>query len=131
VTKLARRKRSCVDSGIFSTTPFKLPKNTFPSIGKTTPKRDTRRTFTATQKKEILYQQGGKCASSECQHKKLDPRATHFHHEKPWGSGGRTIIANGRALCADCHEIASHRQRVKDVDKKRPTRDSNPFSNLP
>lgn len=94
------------------------------------PTRDSRRSFTATQKKEILYQQDNKCASSICHHKKLDPRATHFHHEKPWGSGGRTIIANGKALCADCHEIVSHRQRVKDVDKKRPKRNSSPFSNL-
>jgi hypothetical protein len=124
---MVRRKRSSIDSGIFSTTSFKLPKNTFPSIGTATPKKDIRRSFTTTQKKEILYQQDNKCA--KC-HKKLDPRAVHFHHEKPWGSGGRTITTNGRALDAECHEIVSHNQRLKKVDKKRTNRDSYPFTYL-
>jgi 5-methylcytosine-specific restriction endonuclease McrA len=79
-------------------------------------KKDIRRSFSPTQKKEILYQQDHKCA--RC-HKKLDPRATHFHHEKPWSSGGRTKTANGRALCASCHEILSHKERLKRVDKKK------------
>jgi hypothetical protein len=80
------------------------------------PKRDTRRSFSQSQKKEILYQQDNKCA--KC-HKKLDPRATHFHHAKPWSSGGRTKVINGRALCASCHEILSHQERLKKVEKKR------------
>ncbi len=86
--------------------------------------RDTRRIFSQSQKKEILYQQDGKCA--RC-HKKLDPRATHFHHEKPWASGGRTKVVNGRALCASCHEILSHKDRLKRVDRKRKPRDVSPL----
>jgi 5-methylcytosine-specific restriction endonuclease McrA len=75
--------------------------------------RDSRRAFSQSQKKEILYQQDYMCG--EC-HKKLDPRATHFHHEKPWAYGGRTIVENGRALCADCHEITSHKERLRKID---------------
>jgi len=103
-----------------------MPKNPFelPSPYSSQPKRDSRRSFTSTQKKEILYQQNSKCA--RC-HKKLDPRAIHFHHKKPWSSGGRTITVNGRALCADCHEILSHKERLKKVDKKRRKKSSSIF----
>jgi len=79
-------------------------------------RRDIRRPFSQTQRKEILSQQNGKCA--RC-HEKLDPRTTRFHHGKPWASGGRTIVANGRALCANCHEIVTHEQRLKQVVKRR------------
>jgi 5-methylcytosine-specific restriction endonuclease McrA len=88
------------------------------------PKRDTRRAFNATQKKEILYQQNNKCA--RC-HKKLDPRATQFDHKKPWASGGRTIKENGRALCSECHDIVSHEERLRQTGKKRKTRNTNLF----
>ena len=81
-----------------------------------TKKRDSRRSFTRTQKNEILYQQDNKCA--KC-HKKLDPRATEFDHKKPWAAGGRTVTVNGRALCANCHKIVTHKTRLKQVDKKR------------
>jgi nitrate/TMAO reductase-like tetraheme cytochrome c subunit len=120
---MVRRKKR---SSVFDITPMRLPKNTLtaPSLYPTETKKDTRRSFTSTQKKEILYQQDNKCA--RC-HKKLDPRATHFHHAKPWASGGRTIVVNGRALCADCHEIISHKERLRQVDKKRKPRNVNPF----
>jgi 5-methylcytosine-specific restriction endonuclease McrA len=103
-----------------------MPKNPFelPSLYPSQPRRDTRRSFTSTQKKEILYQQDYKCA--RC-HKKLDPRATHFHHAKPWSSGGRTITVNGRALCASCHEILTHKERLKKVDKRRKKKPSSVF----
>jgi len=84
-------------------------------------KRDSRRAFTKTQQEEILYQQDSKCAVC---HKKLDPRAIHFHHNKPWASGGRTITRNGRAVCPKCHEILTHKERLKKVDKKRRKRKS-------
>lgn len=77
--------------------------------------RDRRRSFTKTQKNEILYQQDNKCA--RC-HNKLDPRSTEFDHEKPWASGGRTVVVNGRALCANCHKVVSHETRLKKVDNK-------------
>ena len=97
-----------------------MPKNPldidFPTLSQGQPKKDSRRSFTSTQKKEILYQQDNKCA--RC-HEKLDPRTIHFHHKKPWSSGGRTITTNGRALCANCHEIVSHEDILKGVDKRR------------
>jgi 5-methylcytosine-specific restriction endonuclease McrA len=76
--------------------------------------KDARRAFTQTQKNEILVQQDYKCA--ECR-KKLDLRATEFDHKKPWASGGRTIVVNGRALCADCHKIISHKHRLRQVER--------------
>lgn len=82
-------------------------------------KKDTRRYFTLTQKKEILYRQDNKCAIC---HKQLDPRVTYFHHEKPWALGGITEVVNGQALCPHCHEISSHKQRLSQVDEKRKSR---------
>ena len=79
-----------------------------------TKEKDERRAFTQTQKNEILVQQDYKCA--ECR-KKLDLRATEFDHKKPWATGGRTIVVNGRALCADCHKIISHKHRLRQVER--------------
>jgi predicted HNH restriction endonuclease len=79
-------------------------------------KKDKRRIFTGTQRKEILYQQDNKCA--RC-HKKLDPRTVEFDHKKPWASGGRTIIVNGRALCPNCHRIVTHNTRLKKLEKNK------------
>ncbi|MFH1473339.1 MAG: HNH endonuclease signature motif containing protein [Candidatus Aenigmatarchaeota archaeon] len=72
--------------------------------------RDKRRSFTRSQKNEILYQQGNKCAIC---HKPLDPRDIEYDHKKPWASGGRTITINGRALCGSCHNKVSHKTRLK------------------
>jgi 5-methylcytosine-specific restriction endonuclease McrA len=121
-----KRKRSSVGDSILGTNiknPFEIKASRNPFQISVKPKKDTRRSFTDTQKKEILYQQDNKCA--RC-HKKLDPRATQFDHRKPWASGGRTITENGRALCSDCHDIVSHNQRLKRVNKKRKLKD--PFS---
>jgi nitrate/TMAO reductase-like tetraheme cytochrome c subunit len=124
---MVRRKKASSPFGV----PFKLPKNTpLIGIGTTKPRKDTRRAFTQTQKNDILHQQDSKCASSLCHHKKLDPRTMEFDHKKPWASGGRTIAENGRALCPECHKIITHNQRLRKIDKKRPTRDSNPFFKL-
>ena len=76
-------------------------------------KRDSKRSFTRTQKNEILYQQNNKCA--KC-HKDLDPRDIEFHHDKPWANGGRTITINGRALCGSCHNVISHKNRIKQIE---------------
>jgi 5-methylcytosine-specific restriction endonuclease McrA len=123
-----KRKRSSVtgfETGVTGFKTDKIPQLKIPSLslGTTKPKRDKRRAFTATQKKEILYQQDGKCA--KC-HKKLDPRATQFDHKKPWASGGRTKTQNGRALCSDCHSIVTHKERLRKTDRKRKPKD--PFS---
>jgi nitrate/TMAO reductase-like tetraheme cytochrome c subunit len=78
--------------------------------------RDKRRTFTQTQKHEILHQQNYRCAICK---KKLDPRAMDFDHKKAWADEGRTVIQNGRALCKNCHGRETHNQRLKKVDKPR------------
>lgn len=77
--------------------------------------RDTRRTFTETQKKEILVQQDYLCA--EC-HNKLDLRVVEYHHIKAWSANGQTVIRNGAALCPNCHALKSHKQRLKSVETK-------------
>jgi 5-methylcytosine-specific restriction endonuclease McrA len=128
---LVKRKRKSIEDGIFNPKPLRLPKSNILGIAPIKPKKDTRRAFTPTQKKEIQYQQDSKCASSLCHHKNLDPRTIEFDHKKPWASGGRTIKENGRALCPECHRIITHNERLRNIDKKRPARDSNPFSNLP
>ncbi|NOX71692.1 MAG: HNH endonuclease [Candidatus Micrarchaeota archaeon] len=88
-------------------------------------KRDSRRTFTITQKKEILYQQNNKCAIC---HKKLDPRAIEFDHGKPWADGGRTITQNGRALCPTCHRIKHHKERLKKIEgRTKKKKNKNPW----
>ncbi len=84
--------------------------------------RDTRRAFSQTQKKEILYQQDNKCA--RC-HKELDPREIDFDHKKPWASGGRTITVNGRVLCGSCHKIVTHETKLKEIDRKRKPKQDN------
>lgn len=84
--------------------------------GSNSKSRDIRRSFSLTQRKEILYQQGSKCA--KC-HKQLDPRTIEYDHMKPWASGGRTVTVNGRALCKNCHGIVTHETKLKEVDKKR------------
>ncbi len=89
--------------------------------------RDTRRSFTAAQKKEILYQQNGKCAI--CQ-EKLDPRDIEYDHKKAWADRGRTIVVNGRAVCGSCHNIITHKQRLNKTEKtpKNPAKKAtNPF----
>ena len=76
--------------------------------------RDKRRAFTQTQKNEILYQQGNKCAMC---HEKLDPRAIEFDHCKEWSASGKTTIKNGAALCRTCHGIKTYNSRLKKIDK--------------
>lgn len=127
---MVRKKRiSSVSDSIFGPSVIGRTKNPLnvriPKIYQSSQhRRDSRRSFSPTQKKEILYQQDYKCA--KC-HKKLDPRATHYHHKKPWAFGGRTKVVNGRALCADCHEITSHKDRLKRIDRKRKTKEFNPL----
>ena len=100
--------------------------NISPGVGRprNEPKRDSRRSFTTTQKNEIWAQQNGKCAKCKS---KLDPRTTEYDHGKEWAEGGKTTIKNGRALCANCHKLKTHRTRLKNVDKKRKPKDDNSF----
>jgi hypothetical protein len=91
--------------------------------------RDVRRTFTQTQKNELWVQQNGRCASTDCNHSQLDPRTTEYDHIKPWSDNGKTVLVNGAALCANCHKLKTHKDRVTKIDKKRkPKKKSdNPF----
>lgn len=123
-----KRRVPSVSDAIFGTPSIRTVKNplnvSFPSLYPSETRKDSRRSFTSTQKNQILHQQDNKCA--RC-HEKLDPRATEFDHKKPWASGGRTIVVNGRAVCANCHKKITHEDRLKRVDKKRKSRNTNPF----
>lgn len=77
--------------------------------------RDSRRTFTRTQKNEIWAQQNGKCAKCKNQ---LDPRATEYDHKKGWADKGQTVTVNGQALCANCHKKKTHKDRLKKIENK-------------
>jgi 5-methylcytosine-specific restriction endonuclease McrA len=87
-------------------------------------KRDSRRSFTRTQKNEIWAQQDGKCAIC---HKKLDPRTVQYDHGRAWSAGGTTTVKNGRALCSNCHSLKSHKDRLKKVEKTKRRGEESPF----
>lgn len=123
-----KRRVPSVSDAISGTPSIRNVKNplnvSMPSLYPKQVKKDSRRAFSPTQKKEILYQQDSKCA--RC-HEKLDPRAIEFDHKKPWASGGRTKVVNGRAICANCHKKITHEARLKQVDKKRKLKSTNPL----
>ena len=79
------------------------------------------RAFTNYQKKEIIYQQDGKCASTLCNHKKLEPKQTKFEHKKPWTKKGRIVMQHGRAVCIECHSTKIDTRKAK-VPKKSKTK---------
>jgi predicted restriction endonuclease len=112
-TRTLKTKPEIIDALLKSS---KITKKAIEEISKKEPTkdRDANRAFNRTQKNEILFQQDNKCAVC---HEKLDPRATEFDHEKPWASGGRTITENGRATCANCHKIITHKHRLEKVDR--------------
>lgn len=87
-------------------------------------KKDKRRAFTQSQKKEILHQQNHKCA--KC-HKKLDIRTVEYDHIKAWAENGKTEIKNGAALCPNCHRLKTHNHTLTKVEKKPKKKASNPF----
>jgi len=85
---MVKKKRiPSVSDAIFGTPSVRSIKNPLnvglPSLYPTQSKRDSRRSFSATQKRQILARQDYKCA--KC-HKKLGV-AYHFHHIKSWYSG--------------------------------------------
>lgn len=91
--------------------------------------RDTRRSFSQSQRNDIWDKQNGKCA--RCKNP-LKRASTHYDHITPWERGGRTEVKNGQALCANCHSEKTNKDRLKKVDKKRKSRNTNPsFSNNP
>ncbi|MBI4181423.1 MAG: HNH endonuclease [Candidatus Aenigmarchaeota archaeon] len=104
-------------------TPFPINVDVFG----TQEKRDKRRAFTLTQRNEIWDQQGGKCAICR---KKLEARSTEYDHVKPWADRGRTITVNGAALCANCHKIKTHKERLVKINNsgRRPHQQGNPWN---
>ena len=81
--------------------------------------RDQKRTFTKYQKNEILYQQDGKCASTLCHHRKLDPKEVQFEHKKPWAFDGRVVMQYGRVVCLDCHSNTLKKETLRKTSRKR------------
>lgn len=121
-----KRHVPSVSDAIFGTPKMRTVKNplniSLPSIHPSQTRKDSRRSFTQTQKNAILVQQNGKCAMC---YRKLDPIVAEYDHKKSWASGGKTIIKNGRALCANCHKKTTHEARLKRVDKKRKPKNTN------
>ena len=99
--------------------PFGLPQIKIKPIdlglGRPERDKDSRRTFTRTQKNEIWAQQNGKCANC---HKRLDPRTVEYDHIRPWADKGKTIKENGAALCAECHKLKTHKDRLDNIEKE-------------
>ena len=85
-------------------------------LGKAERSKDSRRSFTKTQKNEIWERQNGRCAKCP---KKLDTRTVEYDHIKPWADKGKTILENGEALCANCHKLKSHSDKLKKFNKKK------------
>lgn len=84
--------------------------------------RDSRRRFTLSQQKQILHKQHNKCAKCG---KSLDIIVAQFDHIKPWAKGGKTTVANGRALHANCHMRVTHQKRLRNTDKRRKSKSNN------
>ncbi len=86
------------------------------------PERDSRRKFSREQETELWDRQIGKCDICK---KPLKRSHTHYDHIKPWADGGKTVIKNGRALCANCHSDVTRKTNLKKVNKKRKKKPSN------
>ncbi len=82
--------------------------------------RDSRRNFTITQQKEL--KKSGKC--KHCGTKLSDDNID-YDHIKPWEDGGKTILANGQALCLKCHRKKTRKEKLKKIDKKRKPKNGN------
>lgn len=90
-------------------------------IIKYNPDRDPRRSFTHTQEVNMWHEQGGKCGNAAmdgCK-KELDLRTVIFHHIQPWYKGGKTILANGVALCPNCHQKKTFGDVLENAEASR------------
>jgi len=77
--------------------------------------RDTRRSFTKTQRITIWNKQRGKC--NLCK-KKLDLRTIVYDHKKRWADSGKTIVKNGQALCPNCNNLKNFNENAKLAEKR-------------
>jgi len=98
--------------------------------GNSLSKINKREPISKSQKNEVLARQKNRCAKCP---KPLDMRATHFDHIKEVYRGGKSRIENLQALCADCHNIKTHDERLKKVEKRRKKSNikTNPFGIKP
>jgi len=80
---------------------------------KTKPKRES---VAKSQKNEVLAKQKNKCAMCK---KPLDMRATHFDHIREVYKGGKSTISNLQALCAICHNIKTHKEKLKKTERNK------------
>src|SRR3989338_599854 len=77
------------------------------------PKRES---IAKSQKNEVLARQKNKCAMCK---KNLHMRATHFDHVKEVYKNGKSTISNLQSLCANCHNIKTHDDKLKKTEKKK------------
>jgi len=81
-------------------------------------RKPKRQPVSTSQKNEVLARQKNRCA--KC-HKLLDMRAKHLDHKKEVYKGGKSTISNLQYLCAICHNIKTHKDKLKKVEKRRIT----------
>jgi len=75
---------------------------------------------TAEQKKAVLFRQKDKCAWPNCRvHFHRDGVPPHFDHIKRVDKGGRSSISNIQALCPNHHQLKTHKENLKEVEKTR------------
>jgi len=75
----------------------------------TKPKRDKKRRFSLTIKNQIWDKQDGKCLNCK---ESLKQVHTHYDHITAWEGGGKSSEENCQALCANCHSIKTHEDRL-------------------
>lgn len=76
--------------------------------------------ITAEQKKAVLFRQKDKCAYPNCRvrfHRDRVP--PHFDHIKRVERGGKNLISNLQALCPNHHQLKTHKENLKKVEKAR------------
>jgi len=84
-------------------------------------KENKRQPVSLSQKNEVLARQNNRCA--RC-HKPLDMRAKHLDHKKEVYKGGKSKINNLQYLCANCHNIKTHEDKLRKVEKRRNSKPS-------
>jgi len=89
--------------------------------------RDSRRTFTITQQKELKSRQHNKCnlCGTELSDDNID-----YDHIKPWEDSGKTTLDNGQAICLKCHRAKTRKDKLKKIDKKRVSKKSDNFPSI-
>jgi len=89
--------------------------------GRPLSKPNRREPVSKSQKNEALARQKNKCMRCK---KLLDMRAMHFDHIKEIYKGGKSRIKNLQALCANCHNVKTHEEKLHKVEKRRRTANS-------